>query len=68
MQIPAISPGQRRWLSLPEVADMLGLPIDTFRKIRARGQGPHGVMMGRQLRFHVDDLAKWERERREASA
>ncbi len=61
-----IAPGQRRWLSLREVAESAGLPIDTFRKIRARGQGPRGVMMGRQLRFHVEDVEQWERDRREA--
>jgi hypothetical protein len=46
---------------------MLGLSVHTFRKIRHRGDGPRGVMMGRQLRFHVDDIERWERERREAS-
>lgn len=59
---------RQMWFSTPEVSERLGLPIDTFRKIRARGLGPRGVMMGRQLRFHVDDLEQWERERREASA
>ncbi len=68
MTSPTIAPGQRRWLSLPEVAEMLGLSVHTFRKIRHRGDGPRGVMMGRQLRFHVDDIERWERERREASA
>ena len=68
MASQSISPGQRRWLSLPEVAEMLGLSVHTFRKIRHRGDGPRGVMMGRQLRFHVDDIERWERERREALA
>lgn len=63
-----VAPGQRRWLSLPEVAENLGLPIDTFRKIRARGQGPRGVLMGRQLRFHVEDVEEWERERRSSAS
>jgi excisionase family DNA binding protein len=66
MSSPMIAPGERRWLSLGEVAETLGLSIHTFRKIRARGGGPRAVKMGKQFRVHVDDLAAWERRNREA--
>jgi excisionase family DNA binding protein len=68
MASPVITPGDRRWLSLEEVAETLGLSIHTVRKIRAKGDGPRAVRLGKQLRVHVDDLAAWEHERREASA
>jgi excisionase family DNA binding protein len=59
---------ERPWLTLKEMAVRLDLPVGTIRKLRATGKAPRAVMMGRQLRFHVDDVTRWELERREASA
>ena len=66
MASSVISPGERRWLSLEEIADSMGLSIHTLRKLRAQGKGPRAVRLGKQLRVHVDDLQAWEAERRES--
>lgn len=37
-------------LSLPELSDMLGVPIDTLYGWRHRGEGPVGYRIGRHVR------------------
>jgi len=56
------------WLSIEDLAERLDLPVDTIRKFRADGHAPKGVRMGKRVKFHLDDVIAWERQRREASA
>lgn len=54
------------WLSLGQLAARLGLPEETIRTLRRTGKAPRGTKMGRQVRFHIDDVTAWEAEKRQA--
>ncbi len=51
-----------RLLTLPEVADHLGVPLQTVYQWRSRGDGPRGIKVGRHVRVRRDDLEAWLRE------
>lgn len=42
-----------------EVADLLGVPIQTLYNWRSRGIGPRAVRVGRHLRYRPGDLDAW---------
>jgi excisionase family DNA binding protein len=46
-----------------ELADYLGVPVNTIYTWRKTGQGPPGYRVGRHLRFHRDEVEKWLRTR-----
>lgn len=58
----------KMWLSIEELAARLGLSPYTVRQLRFDGKAPRGTRLGKRVRFHIDDVIAWERERREASA
>jgi excisionase family DNA binding protein len=49
------------WLTVEQVAERLQVPVKTVRYWRHLGTGPRAVRVGRFIRYHIDDLAKWER-------
>lgn len=60
----------RTILSLPEVAEMTGTPIDTLRYWRATGKGgPPTYRLGRRVVADRDAVVAWlDEQRRETAA
>ena len=56
-----------RLLSVGDVAALLQVPVATIYEWRYRGEGPDPIRIGKYLRFHPDDLARWLEARRVAS-
>ncbi len=56
------------WLTIEQLADRWQTTVAAVYKLRNRGSTPKAIKVGKSLRFHVDDVTAWERERREASA
>jgi excisionase family DNA binding protein len=50
-------------LSVAELADYLGVPTSTIHFWRGKGEGPPALMVGKRLKFRVDDVVKWLDER-----
>ncbi len=48
-----------RLLTLPEVADYLGVPLQSVYQWRTRGEGPRGIKVGRHVRVRRSDLDAW---------
>jgi excisionase family DNA binding protein len=48
-----------RLMSVEEVADFLGVPVQSVRKWRYLGTGPTGLKVGRHVRYRRADLEKW---------
>jgi excisionase family DNA binding protein len=46
-------------LTIPELAEYLGVPIRTVRFWRERGGGPTGFRVGKRLYFRADDVTAW---------
>lgn len=52
-----------RHLSTDELAERLGLPPETIRCWRRKGQGPAWMPVGRHVRYREVDVAAWEKSR-----
>ena len=50
--------GSNRMIGLEELAEFLGIPIETVRK-RWRGWGLPGVRIGKYIKFRERDVAAW---------
>lgn len=48
-----------RLLTLPEVADYIGVPLQTLYAWRSRGDGPRGIRVGKHVRVRRDELERW---------
>ena len=46
-------------LTLPEVAERLGVPLGTVYAWRTRGLGPRGIRVGKYIRVQQADLDAW---------
>ncbi|MGZ5385467.1 MAG: helix-turn-helix transcriptional regulator [Acidimicrobiia bacterium] len=64
---PTASSGLDPLLSVDELAEYLGVPVRTIYDWRQRGQGPHGIRIGRHLRFAVSDVLSWIDAQRDAT-
>ena len=53
------------YLTLVEVAAYLGLPVETLRAWRKRGKFAPAFKLGKLLRWHRDDVARWLEDHRE---
>ncbi|MHA6798286.1 helix-turn-helix domain-containing protein [Bounagaea algeriensis] len=42
-----------------EVADYLGVPVQTVYQWRSRGFGPPGRRIGKHVRYKPDDVESW---------
>lgn len=51
------------WKDEKEAAPYTGHAVSTFQKLRCYGGGPRYSKRGRSVRYHVDDLDAWMRER-----
>ena len=48
-----------RLLSVEEVAEFLGVPINTLYQWRHKGTGPTAFRVGRFLRYDAADVREW---------
>lgn len=48
-----------RLMTLAELADMLGVPVNTVYQWRARGEGPPGYRIGRHVRYRRTAVETW---------
>lgn len=49
---------QKLW-STQELADFLGLPVQTIYQWRKRNYGPTGRKMGRHIRYRPSEVERW---------
>lgn len=49
----------RRLWSPAEVAEYLGVPVNTLYQWRTRNYGPPGRRVGRHLRYRAADVVAW---------
>ncbi len=57
-----------RYLRPAEVADLLGVPVDTIYQWRYKGTGPPGFRVGRHLRFDPRAVQRWVESQAESVA
>lgn len=48
-----------RLLTISELSEMLGIPVDTLYGWRHRGQGPQGYRVGRHVRYRRSGVETW---------
>lgn len=53
------------FLTLPEVAEILRVPVNTLRWWRQRGDGPPFFKIGRHLVTTIGDLRAWIMEQKQ---
>lgn len=46
-------------LTLAQLANLLGVPVQTLYDLRSHGGGPKGFRVGRQLRFRLAEVQAW---------
>jgi len=46
-------------LKVAEVAEYLGVPVQTLYDWRMRKRGPKAVKVGRHLRYRPEDVERW---------
>ena len=53
-------PGEvERLLTIVELSEMLGIPVDTLYGWRHRGEGPQGYRIGRHVRYRRSAVEDW---------
>lgn len=52
-----------RLLTIVDLSDMLGIPVDTLYGWRHRGEGPQGYRIGRHVRYRRATVEAWLEER-----
>ncbi|MFF8911944.1 helix-turn-helix transcriptional regulator [Streptomyces sp. NPDC015032] len=52
-------PLPERYLTPIDLADLLGVPIETVYQWRRKDTGPRGFRVGRHLRFDPEDVRTW---------
>ncbi|MFI9544565.1 helix-turn-helix transcriptional regulator [Streptomyces sp. NPDC052016] len=57
-----------RYLTPIDVADLLGVPVETVYQWRRKGTGPRGFRVGRHLRFDPEDVRAWVESLMEGAA
>lgn len=59
----------KQLLTLEQVSDRTGIPLETFRhwRKRERGEGPKTFRLGRRVVVAEDDLDAWINAHREAA-
>jgi excisionase family DNA binding protein len=48
-----------RLLSIPELAEYLGVPVATIYRWRYARDGPVGYRVGRHVRYRLSDIERW---------
>jgi excisionase family DNA binding protein len=48
-----------RLMTIGQLSEMLGVPVDTLYGWRHRGEGPRGYRIGRHVRYHREAVEAW---------
>ena len=48
-----------RLLTITDLSEMLGVPVDTLYGWRHRGEGPQGYRIGRHVRYREASVEAW---------
>lgn len=54
-------------MGIRELAEHLGVPLETVRRWRKHRQGPRGYRVGKHIRFRESEVEAWLQNQREAS-
>lgn len=46
-------------MTVTDLSDYLGIPVNTLYQWRTKGYGPVGVRMGKYVRYRPDDVKSW---------
>ncbi|WP_338696602.1 helix-turn-helix domain-containing protein [Streptomyces sp. Q6] len=57
-----------RYLTPVDVADLLGVPVETIYQWRRKRTGPKGFRVGRHLRYDPADVHAWVMTQMEVAA
>ncbi|MGY5630271.1 helix-turn-helix domain-containing protein [Streptomyces sp. UC1A3] len=57
-----------RYLTPVDLADLLGIPVETVYQWRRKHIGPRGFRVGRHLRFDPEDVRVWVEAQMEEAA
>ncbi|CAM5526006.1 hypothetical protein STANM337S_04097 [Streptomyces tanashiensis] len=57
-----------RYLTPVDVAELLGVPIETIYQWRRKRTGPRGFRVGRHVRFDPTDVQTWVQAQMEGAA
>ncbi|MFF4130779.1 helix-turn-helix domain-containing protein [Streptomyces mirabilis] len=57
-----------RYLAPLDLAELLGVPIETVYQWRRKRVGPRGFRVGRHLRYDPDDVRTWVESLQEGAA
>ncbi|MER6152110.1 helix-turn-helix domain-containing protein [Streptomyces hirsutus] len=57
-----------RYLTPVNLADLLGVPVETVYQWRRKQTGPCGFRVGRHLRFDPEDVRVWVESQMERAA
>ncbi|MEU8654075.1 helix-turn-helix domain-containing protein [Streptomyces sp. NPDC048737] len=57
-----------RYLTPVDLADLLGVPVETVYQWRRKQTGPRGFRVGRHLRFDPEDVRVWVASQMERAA
>ncbi|MFB7373175.1 helix-turn-helix transcriptional regulator [Streptomyces sp. NPDC056222] len=57
-----------RYLTPVDVAELLGVPIETIYQWRRKRTGPRGFRVGRHVRFDPNDIRAWVESQMEGVA
>ncbi|QEU95167.1 helix-turn-helix transcriptional regulator [Streptomyces kanamyceticus] len=57
-----------RYLAPVDLADLLGVPIETIYQWRRKHTGPRGFRVGRHLRYDPEDVCLWVHSQLEKAA
>lgn len=52
-----------RLMSVVELSEMLGIPVETLYGWRHRGEGPAGYRVGRHIRYRRTTVEAWLEDR-----
>ncbi|MGW3148024.1 MULTISPECIES: helix-turn-helix transcriptional regulator [Streptomyces] len=57
-----------RYLTPIDLADLLGVPVETVYQWRRKHTGPRGFRVGRHVRFDPEDVRSWVESLMEGAA
>ncbi|MEU7646790.1 helix-turn-helix transcriptional regulator [Streptomyces huasconensis] len=61
-------PLPHRYMTPVDVADLLGVPVETVYQWRRKRTGPRGFRVGRHLRYDPADVRAWVDSLRDTAA
>lgn len=50
-------------MTITDLSDYLGIPVNTLYQWRSKGYGPRGVRMGKYVRYRHQDVEAWLNDR-----